>query len=137
MVIGRLFGDHLATKFGPLRLIVAGGMIAGIGLSSGLIFGGIGGVVFAWLLTGIGLSTVIPMMFSQAGEIAKNRFEGKIAASEGVAMVSGIAYFGFLIGPPTLGLLGDVAGLRWAMLVPAALAILMALGSSRVLGAKQ
>jgi MFS family permease len=52
-------------------------------------------------------------------------------------MVSGIAYFGFLIGPPTLGLLGDVAGLRWAMLVPAALAILMALGSSRVLGAKQ
>ena len=136
MVIGRLFGDHLATKFGPLRLIVAGGMIAGTGLSSGLIVGGIGGVIFAWLLAGIGLSTVIPMMFSQAGEIAKNRFEGKIAASEGVAMVSGIAYFGFLVGPPTLGLLGDVVGIRWAMLVPAALAILMALGSGRVLGGK-
>jgi MFS family permease len=136
MVIGRLFGDYLATKFGPLRLIVAGGMIAGTGLSSGLIVGGIGGVIFAWLLAGIGLSTVIPMMFSQAGEIAKNRFEGKIAASEGVAMVSGIAYFGFLVGPPTLGLLGDVVGIRWAMLVPAALAILMALGSGRVLGGK-
>jgi MFS family permease len=136
MVIGRLFGDYLANKFGPLRLIVAGGLIAGIGLSSGLIVGGIPGVIFAWLLTGIGLSTVIPMMFSQAGEIAKNRFHGQFAASEGVAMVSGIAYFGFLVGPPTLGFLGDAIGIRWALLVPAVLALLMALGSRRVLGAK-
>jgi MFS family permease len=136
MVIGRLFGDYLANKFGPLRLIVGGGLIAGIGLSSGLIVGGIPGVIFAWLLTGIGLSTVIPMMFSQAGEIAKNRFHGQFAASEGVAMVSGIAYFGFLVGPPTLGFLGDAIGIRWALLVPAVLALLMALGSRRVLGAK-
>jgi MFS family permease len=136
MVIGRLFGDYLANKFGPLRLIVGGGLIAGIGLSSGLIVGGIPGVIFAWLLTGIGLSTVIPMMFSQAGEIAKNRFHGQFAASEGVAMVSGIAYFGFLVGPPTLGFLGDAIGIRWALLVPAVLALLMALVSRRVLGFK-
>jgi MFS family permease len=136
MVIGRLFGDRLAHKYGPMKLIVGGGLIAGIGLGGGLLFGGMAGVIFGWLTMGIGLSTVIPMLFSQAGEIAKNRFEGQFAPSEGVAMVSGIAYFGFLVGPPTLGFLGDAIGLRWAMLVPAFLALVMALGSRPILGSK-
>ena len=136
MVIGRLFGDRAASKYGPMNLIVGGGLIAGIGLGGGLLVGGIGGVIFGWLAAGIGLSIVIPMLFSQAGEIAKTRFEGQFAPSEGVAMVSGIAYFGFLVGPPTLGFLGDAIGLRWAMLVPAALALVMALGSKPVLGSK-
>jgi MFS family permease len=134
MVIGRLFGDRLASKYGPMKLIVGGGLVAGIGLGSGLLVGGMGGVIFGWLAAGIGLSTVIPMLFSQAGDIAKSRFEGQFAPSEGVAMVSGIAYFGFLVGPPTLGFLGDAIGLRWAMLVPAVLALVMALGSRPVLG---
>jgi len=133
MVIGRLFGDRLASKYGPMKLIVGGGLIAGIGLGSGLLIGGIGGVIFGWLTMGIGLATVIPMLFSQAGELAKNKFAGQFAASEGVAMVSGIAYFGFLVGPPTLGFLGDAIGLRWAMLVPAGLALIMALGSRPIL----
>lgn len=136
MVIGRLFGDRAASKYGPMNLIVGGGLIAGIGLGGGLLIGGIGGVIFGWLAAGIGLSIVIPMLFSQAGEIAKARFEGQFAPSEGVAMVSGIAYFGFLVGPPTLGFLGDAVGLRWAMLVPAVLALVMALGSKPVLGHK-
>ena len=136
MVIGRLFGDHLASKYGPMKLIVGGGLIAGIGLGGGLLFGGMVGVIFGWLTMGIGLSTVIPMLFSQAGEIAKNRFDGQFAPSEGVAMVSGIAYFGFLVGPPTLGFLGDAIGLRWAMLIPAVLALVMALGSRPILGSK-
>ena len=136
MVIGRLFGDRAASKYGPMNLIVGGGLFAGIGLGGGLLVGGIGGVIFGWLAAGIGLSIVIPMLFSQAGEIAKTRFEGQFAPSEGVAMVSGIAYFGFLVGPPTLGFLGDAVGLRWAMLVPAVLALVMALGSKPVLGSK-
>ena len=134
MVIGRLFGDRAANKYGPMKLIVGGGLIAGIGLGGGLLVGGMVGVIFGWLTMGIGLSTVIPMLFTQAGEIAKTRFEGQLAPSEGVAMVSGIAYFGFLVGPPTLGFLGDAIGLRWAMLVPAVLALVMALGSRSVLG---
>jgi MFS family permease len=136
MVIGRLFGDRLASKYGPMKLIVGGGLIAGVGLGGGLIVGGVGGVIFGWLALGIGLATVIPMLFSQAGEMAKTRFEGRFAASEGVAMVSGIAYFGFLVGPPTLGFLADAIGLRWAMLVPACLALIMALGSRPILGSK-
>ena len=88
MVIGRLFGDRLATKYGPMNLIIGGGTIAGVGLGGGLLVGGIGGVVFGWFAAGIGLSIVVPMLFTQAGEIAKTRFEGQFAPSEGVAIVS-------------------------------------------------
>ena len=133
MVIGRLMGDRLAVRFGPMKLIVGGGLIAGIGLAAGLIFGGTGGVIFGWLAIGIGFSTVIPMLFSQAGEIAKSRPDLDFAPSEAVATVSGIAYFGFLAGPPTLGFLGDLIGLRWAMMIPAILAIAMALAARPVL----
>ena len=136
MVIGRLFGDRLATKYGPMNLIIGGGSIAGIGLGGGLLVGGIPGVVFGWFAAGIGLSIVVPMLFTQAGEIAKTRFEGQFAPSEGVAIVSGIAYFGFLVGPPILGFLGDAIGLRWALMVPALLALLMAFGAKPVLSPK-
>ena len=136
MVIGRLMGDRLAARFGPMKLIIGGGLIAGIGLASGLIVGGTGGVIFGWLAIGIGFSTVIPMLFSQAGEIAKSRPELDFAPSEAVATVSGIAYFGFLVGPPLLGFLGDLIGLRWAMMVPAILAIAMVLAAKPVLGNK-
>ena len=136
MVIGRLFGDRLATKYGPMNLIIGGGTIAGVGLGGGLLVGGIGGVVFGWFAAGIGLSIVVPMLFTQAGEIAKTRFEGQFAPSEGVAIVSGIAYFGFLVGPPILGFLGDAIGLRWALMVPALLALLMAFGAKPVLSPK-
>jgi len=133
MVLGRLFGDRLAKRFGPIKLIIVGGSIAGIGLAAGLIVGGVGGVIFGWLSMGIGLSTVIPMLFSQAGEIAKSRPELNFAPSEAVATVSGIAYFGLLVGPPTLGLLGDLIGLRWAMMLPVILAISMVLAARPVL----
>jgi MFS family permease len=136
MVIGRLFGDRLATKYGPMNLIIGGGSIAGVGLGGGLLVGGIGGVVFGWFAAGIGLSIVVPMLFTQAGEIAKTRFEGQFAPSEGVAIVSGIAYFGFLVGPPILGFLGDAIGLRWALMVPAILALIMAFGAKPVLSPK-
>ena len=46
MFIGRLFGDRLATKYGAINLIITGGLIASLGLSLGLIAGGIGGETF-------------------------------------------------------------------------------------------
>ena len=78
---------------------------------------------------GIGLSTVIPLLFSAAGSMANKRFNGEISPAEAVAMISGISYFGFIVGPPLMGFLADAITLRWAMLVPAALAIIISASS--------
>jgi MFS family permease len=132
MVLGRFSGDFLAHKFGTKALITGGGFFAGGGLLLGLLFGGIWGVIFGWLALGVGLSIVIPMLFSEAGSIAKNKFDGQYSSAEAVATVSGIAYFGFLVGPPVIGFLADQINLRWAMLLPSVLALVMAVVSASI-----
>jgi fucose permease len=137
MVTGRFLGDRLAHRFGPGRLLFAAGLIAGVGLSSGLLVGGIAGEIFGWAMNGIGVSVVIPLIYSEAGTIAIKKYVGVIAPSEAVAMVSGIAYFGFVIGPPIMGYTSEAITLRWAMLIPAGLALLLAAGSRIVIRQEQ
>ena len=121
MVIGRFSGDRLAHRFGAPRTLSAAGIIASLGLAIGLLIGGSFGVIFGWFFMGMGLSVVIPLLFSAAGTIAATRFKGQVAPSQAVAIVSGISYFGFIVGPPSLGFIADVVQLRWAMFVPVAL----------------
>ena len=121
MVIGRFSGDRLAHRYGAPNILSAGGGIASLGLATGLLIGNNFGVILGWLFLGLGLSVVIPLLFSAAGTIAATRFKGQIAPSQAVAIVSGISYFGFIVGPPTLGFMADIFELRWAMFVPVVL----------------
>mgnify|MGYP003331107353 FL=1 len=130
MVIGRFGGDRLATKFGALRILFTAGLMSGVGLAIGLAIGNIYGQIFGWFAIGAGMSVVIPMVFSLAAEIARER--GTLAPSQAVAIASGISYFGFMAGPPTMGYISTVISLRWAMLIPAALAVLLAFGSRAI-----
>ena len=129
MVGGRFSGDFLMHKFGTFKILFRGGLISGIGLATGLLIGNIYGQILSWFAIGAGISVVIPAVFSTSATIARERFAGRIAPSEAVAIVSGISYFGFLGAPPTIGFIAEVITLRWAMLIPAALAIFMAIGS--------
>ena len=128
MVIGRLSCDRLANKYGAEKVIRSGGMISGFGLLIGLIVGQIPGVIFGWFCIGLGLSIVMPLIFSAAGNLAHDKFQGQIAPSVAVARVSGTAYFGFMIGPPVIGYLSEQFTLRWAMLLVVFLASVMVFG---------
>lgn len=61
------------------------------------------------------------------------KYSGRVSAAEGVALVTGVAYFGFVIGPPLMGFVADLITLRWAMLIPALLAIIFGLSAKKVL----
>lgn len=132
MVVGRLSGDHIAHKFGVKNSITVLGLIAGTGLSIGLFIGGPLGITFGWFCVGIGVSIVLPLMFSAAGDIAKVSYESRVAPSQAIAMVSGIAYFGFLVGPPFIGWIAELTSLRKAMFLPALLTIISAMYVRRV-----
>lgn len=125
MVIGRLSGDRITDKFSREAVVRVGGYIAGIGLATGLFIGEPFGITLGWIFLGIGVSVIIPSLFSAAGEIARTRFVGHIAPSQAVAIVGGVSYAGFLVGAPLLGFLSDYLTLRWSLLIPAAAAILM------------
>jgi MFS family permease len=133
MVLGRLFGDRLATRFSSRYLLVANGSLIAIGLGFGMIINNIWGECFALLLLGLGGSTVIPLLFSAAGRAARNDARGTFKPSAALAFVTTIAYSGFLIGPPTVGYLADSISLHWALEVPAVLGALVAVGAWFVL----
>lgn len=130
MIIGRFSGDRLAHRFGAPRVLSVAGVIASSGLAIGLLVGSNVGVVVGWFFLGAGLSVVIPLLFSAAGTIAATRFKGQVAPSQAVAMVSGISYLGFIVGPPAIGVIADVVQLRWAMFVVVILVALLT-GSAR------
>lgn len=129
MVLGRLTGDRITDALGRQKILRIGGLLSGLGLLVGLIVGGPWGITFGWTMLGLGVSVAIPTVFSAASQIAADDYPGQIAPSQAVAGVSGIAYAGFLVGPPTIGLLADISSLRIAMGLPALLALSLALAA--------
>ena len=123
MIIGRFSGDFLATKFGAARVLASGGLIASIGMTTGLLMNSTAGAIFGWFWMGTGLSVAIPLLFSAVGSMANKRFAGQMAPAQAVAMVSGISYFGFIVGPPFIGFISDATTLRTALFIPAVLAL--------------
>ena len=123
MIIGRFSGDYLATKFGAARVLACGGLIASSGMVAGLLLNSTAGAIFGWFWMGTGLSVAIPLIFSAVGSMANTRFADQIAPAQAVAMVSGISYFGFIVGPPFIGFISDATTLRTALFIPAVLAL--------------
>ena len=109
-----------------------GGLVAGGGLLIGLLIGRPLGITIGWALLGLGVSIAIPSVFSAASSIASHRFVGHVAPSQAVAIVGGVSYAGFLVGAPMIGFIADIIGLRWAMMIPAFLAIAMGLSAKLV-----
>ena len=57
------------------------------------------------------LMLIIPLVFAAGG-----RVEG-VGEGAGVATVSGIGYLGFLVGPPLIGFISQMASLRAGLFV--------------------
>ena len=108
MAGGRFLADWLVTRFGVKRMLQVSGVIITIGLLTAVIFPYIGTATFGFLLVGVGVSSVVPMVYGVAGRSK--------TMSPGVALaaVSTIGFLGFLMGPPTIGFIAQAAGLRWS-----------------------
>jgi len=85
--------------------------------------------IVAWVFLGIGASNVIPLLFSAAGRAARTRGNGVISPSTALALVTAIAYSGYLVGPPSIGYVSDVTSLHVALLIPAALGAVLCVGT--------
>jgi len=133
MVVCRLFGDRLAMKFSTRAILSASGVIIAVGLGIGMALNSIAGVLFAWAFLGAGSANVVPLLFSAAGRAARTRASSSISPAGALALVTAVAYSGGLIGPPSIGYLADASSLRLALLLPAALGAVFAVGVFAVL----
>jgi MFS family permease len=119
MTLGRLFGDSTRTTLGDTKLIIAGGAISTAGLALALLFPQPYVAITGFFFVGLGLSTIVPIAYSIAGN-AKGLPQGV-----GLAMVTTVGYAGFLVGPPIIGLIADGTNLRFGLVVVLGLLVLM------------
>ena len=109
MALGRLGGDALTTRFGPVSLVRAGGLVAAAGLGAALLIATPAAAIAGFACLGIGLAGVIPAVFRAAGNVPGTRSAPALAA------VSTTGYLGFLAGPPLIGGLAELTSLPVAL----------------------
>jgi MFS family permease len=119
MTIGRLAGDYLTIKFGKKKLLIRSGFAAVAGLGIVLGFASVWATFTGFFLVGLGLSNVVPIIYTTAGNTPG------ISPSMGIAMATTIGYGGFFVGPPVIGYLADDYGLRIGLGFPFILLIAM------------
>jgi MFS family permease len=128
MAAGRLVGDRLTVRLGPVRLVRDGSLVAAGGLGLGVVAGNELVAVVGFGLLGAGLAAVVPIAFSAAGNLGG-------PGGVGIARVASIAYLGTLAGPPAVGFTAEVVSLRFALLIPVALCVLIAICAAGVIPA--
>ena len=127
MAIGRLFGDRIRERFSPVALMRGSGVLATAGLALALTTAAPAVALLGFMLVGLGLANVVPVMFAAAARVPG------IAPARGVAAVSSVGYLGFMVGPPLIGALARWSSLTTALWAVALFAVLMGAAARAVL----
>ncbi len=126
MAIGRFYGDIIVPKYGAKRIVSLGSLIGAIGILVAVVSSSMVLAVIGFTIVGIGFSCVVPVLFRNAASVPT------IASGVGVAAVSTSGFLGFLIGPPTIGFIGETYGLDYGLGFAAILSLLAFLMALRV-----
>jgi MFS family permease len=108
MASGRFFGDRLIQKFGRKTVMQISGCMISTGLFTAVFFPYIIPATIAFMFVGLGVSTIIPTLYSIAGK------HPTIPTGEALTAVSSVSFFGFLMGPPIIGYIAEVSTLRFS-----------------------
>ena len=112
MTIGRLLADRISHAIGPLKVVRFGSLIAAAGMLVVVASSFYPVSLFGWLLFGLGLSGIIPQVYTAAGSM------GRSDAGKTLSRVVSSGYIGLLAGPAIIGWLGGMLGLTFAFLLP-------------------
>jgi MFS family permease len=119
MVVGRLAADRLRHRVGNTRFLYGSALTSLAASVFAVADPRTEAVLGAYGVLGLGLAAVIPVVFGEAARRHPDRPGPAIAA------VSMIGYAGFLSGPPVIGLISGVSGLRTAFTALAVLSLVV------------
>ncbi|WP_342645658.1 MFS transporter [Mucilaginibacter sp. CSA2-8R] len=119
MTTGRFAGDKIVLRIGIKNMLNYSGWFIFTGLMLAVVFPYplVAGAGF--ILVGLGVACVVPLVFSIAGKSAS------LSSGTAIASISTVGYFGFLLVPPFVGYIAQAADLRWSFGVIAILGMLI------------
>lgn len=117
MAMGRLTGDKIAEKISRKKMVQVSGVLIFIGMMLAVLFPNLIMATTGFLIVGLGVSTIIPLLYSTVGKVS--------STSKGIAIatVSSIGFLGFLMGPPLIGYIAQLAGLQYSFMTIAFLGL--------------
>jgi len=125
MAAGRFRADWFAHRYGLKRTLQVSGSLTATGLLIAVAFPYVYTAIAGFLLVGVGVSSVVPMVFSAAGK-SKTMQPGVALAA-----VSTIGFLGFLVGPPIIGFIAGMATLRVSFILIAAMGVSVVVVSTK------
>jgi hypothetical protein len=105
MVIARLTGDRIVGVLGEFWVLILGGIITILGITTILLAALPLVALVGFVLIGLGSANLVPIFFSAAGR------QTVMPASLAIASVTTTAYAGVLIGPAMIGFAADLTSL--------------------------
>lgn len=121
MIAGRTVGDRIRARLGGSRFLVASGTLAALGAVIALLFPRPAPVAVGFVLLGLGLAGLFPVVLSHVGHHHRTN------TGQAIAAVSTVGYLGSLAGPGVVGGLSEVFGLRGGLALLPAFAVLVTL----------
>ncbi len=127
MMAGCFIGDHLHMKIGATLLLRASGALVAFGFGFALLGTTYFGAMVGFLLAGFGLSNMVALIFGAAAR----RFPGGVGAA--TAAAASVGYLGFMAGPPVIGSLSGLLGLRVALALVVVAGVVISFAARRVM----
>lgn len=109
--IGRFTGDRVVDALGDRNTARLACGIATVAMLVALAFPSIWLVIIGMAFAGWGVATIVP-----AAYVAGDNIPG-LPHGAGLTVVNWMLRLAFVVGPPIVGRLGDLVGMRWALLV--------------------
>jgi len=126
MAAGRFIGDSMVVKLGIKKVLQLSATLVATGLCISILFPYLATAITGFLLVGLGVSSIVPLIYSMAGRSAT------MPAGLALAAVSSVSFLGFLIGPPLIGFIAEAAGLRLSFAVIAVIGLCPAILANRI-----
>lgn len=117
----RLTGDTILERTSSRTIVIGGGLVAAAGIGLMILVSWLPLVLLGFVLVGLGASNIVPIFFSESGNVKG------VSSTAGIAVMTTMGYGGALAGPAILGYVAHALSLEAAFALVAVLMVLVAI----------